>query len=563
MQSVPNASDQKNASEDVLQESELQHSSKSRVVGNSKRIFVEFFIPPPPPLATDEESSDSDSDTQDDGFEITGINEGTDILDYSEQVVKKLTTKNDSRGKNASRMKTINMENILESATVNGNDFISEPTFRTAKNPRIWRVGSTSSLNYATASEPKGSPFRTMRAASLPLHYSTGNDSSRSLSSDADNAGSETGSLYHSQELGYLSEVSLPSKEDSKTPKDVLTKGTSEPSSAASNELSKDAPNEESKQATSSPSDSHSESKSSLNLPINFTGGSPSPSESPQASPKSPLSQPKSLSEEKPLTPIPETSPISEPVQETNRPSSHPSTPTTSMFSSHSSQDATPVHSPCSPLSAQDKCSSTSPTTPKRSFGERVMSPRPAEEGEVPHHSSRDQSPMEFALEIAHMRDDEGSHRSSPLMISPPHGENKELPTDSPLESDAKPDLSELGNRGTGASSQVRRGRLSISLVNTDFLEVPVPRKKMNVFDPLMAGQSLNESSDTSSEPPVQSEDLQDLRNLQDLSDDLNMMEGNEKLSELTDEEHDQAKRLRRVGRFGKDSILMDVYLGK
>ena len=199
------------------------------------------------------------------------------------------------------------------------------------------------------------------------------------------------------------------------------------------------------------------------------------------------------------------------------------------------------------------------------------MSPRPTEEGETPHHSSRDQSPMEFALEIAHMREDEGSsHRSSPLMISPPTSgeDSKELLTASLPESDTKPDLSELGNRGTGAPS-ARRGRLSISLVNTDFLEVPVPRKKMNVFDPLMAGQSLNESSDTSSETPFQSEDLQDLQdlqdlgNLQDLSDDLNMMEGNEKLSELTDEEHDQAKRLRRVGRFGKDSILMDVFLGK
>ena len=222
-----------------------------------------------------------------------------------------------------------------------------------------------------------------------------------------------------------------------------------------------------------------------------------------------------------------------------------------------------------------------------------------AEEGKgedrVSYHSSRDHSPVVFALELAQAREDL-SNRTSPKTPTIPTpipiststsmsegekgekgetgvGEEKEeeeevspkdvkklptptIPTEPGNEEKEPPKEDPLEEIGAMLSPRQRRmNRLSLSLVNTDF-EIDSPRKS-RVFDPLMV-----KHMDTM--PTGILEDIgeidEDVRGL-DLDSELPLtdMDEDEKLSQFTDEEHDQSKRLRRVGRFGKESIVKDV----
>ena len=235
-----------------------------------------------------------------------------------------------------------------------------------------------------------------------------------------------------------------------------------------------------------------------------------------------------------------------------------------------------------------------------------MLSPRPdSEEGEpdegkgedrISFHSSRDHSPVVFALELAQAREDSSNRASpkSPMMPIPvpvpmpederdkdkekKEKEDKEekeagdkeieksltpIPTE-PEDEEKEPSKEEppkeepMEEITTILSPRQRRmNRLSLSLVNTDF-DIDSPRKS-RVFDPLMMNHLDTIPAGILENIGEVDEDVKGL----DLDSELPLTEldEDEKLSQFTDEEHDQSKRLRRVGRFGKDSIVKDVYV--
>lgn len=233
-----------------------------------------------------------------------------------------------------------------------------------------------------------------------------------------------------------------------------------------------------------------------------------------------------------------------------------------------------------------------------------MLSPRPdSEEGEpdegkgedrVSFHSSRDHSPVVFALELAQAREDSSNRTSpkSPMIPIPvpmpeeevnkdkdkeekekeekeeketsekeieksltpiptePEDENKELPKEEPPKEEPMEEITTILS-----PRQRRMNRLSLSLVNTDF-DIDSPRKS-RVFDPLMMNHLDTIPAGILENIGEVDEDMRGL----DLDSELPLTEvdEDEKFSQFTDEEHDQSKRLRRVGRFGKDSIVKDV----
>lgn len=233
-----------------------------------------------------------------------------------------------------------------------------------------------------------------------------------------------------------------------------------------------------------------------------------------------------------------------------------------------------------------------------------MLSPRPdSEEGEpdegkgedrVSYHSSRDHSPVVFALELAQAREDSSNRTSpkSPMIpisvpmpeeevekeqeqeqeekgekeekeasdkeieksLTPiptePEDENKEPPKEEPPKEEFVEEIAMVLS-----PRQRRMNRLSLSLVNTDF-DIDSPRKS-RVFDPLMMNHLDTIPAGILENIGEVDEDMRGL----DLDSELPLtdMDEDEKFSQFTDEEHDQSKRLRRVGRFGKDSIVKDV----
>ena len=579
MQPLPNDSSKKNESEEESKRSPIQHSKRSKIPGSEKRVFVEFFIPPPPPLPGDEESSDSYSDTQDEGYDITGIGKGTNILDYSEQVVKKLTTKNESRGKGPTKLTTINMESILNNTTRSGNDSIPDPQFRTGKVPAVRRLTSGSINLHSGATGAKTPVSRPLRAQSMPIPYERNLDLSAS-SSESDASSSSMGSTTAAVE--YSTEVVIPTKE-SRMKKLSPIEETSPPLESLE-ELKEEVTRAPSPPppSPSPPSSSSASSSAVSSTPAHpstsaFASSPSSPTLKPSASPTAPESTP----------------------SEAHKPSSLPSSPSRSRSYSPRPDRASPLfYSPSStPPPSETRPFSTSPQGPRRGFDERVLSPRPDEEGsgqdeekeedKVSYHSSRGHSPVVFALELAQARED-SSNRTSPMSPKPAGNVLEEKETEKPKEEkekeketeketekekekekslspistekengekeSSKEDLiDEIGN--IVSPRQKRMNRLSLSLVNTD-VEIDTPRIS-RVFDPLIVKhldsipvEILEDSGDMNED--VKGLDLDSELPLTDLDED-------EKLSELTDEEHDQSKRLRRVGRFGKDSILKDV----
>lgn len=251
-----------------------------------------------------------------------------------------------------------------------------------------------------------------------------------------------------------------------------------------------------------------------------------------------------------------------------------------------------------------------------------MLSPRPdSEEGEldegkgedrISYHSSRDHSPVVFALELAQARED-SSNRASPkspmIPIPIPMSEEelekekekeeekeevKEVEKEKEKEKEEKEEEKEASEKEIEKSltpiptepegeeeeeeppkeeppkeepmeeittmlspRQRRMNRLSLSLVNTDF-DIDSPRKS-RVFDPLMMNHLDTIPAGILENIGEVDEDVKGLNLDSELP--LTELDEDEKLSQFTDEEHDQSKRLRRVGRFGKDSIVKDVYV--
>lgn len=567
MQPLPDDSNKENQSEEATKRSPIQHSKRSKISGSEKRVFVEFFIPPPPPLPGDEESSDSYSDSQEEGFDITGIGKGTNILDYSEQVIKKLTAKNEPRGKGPTKLTTINMESILNSATRSGSDLIPEPHLRAGKVPAVRRLTAGSLSLHSSAANAKAPMNRPLRAQSMPAPIEGNLDLSTSSSSESE-ASSSASSMGTPSASEFSTEVMVPTKEPPIKKLSPIEETTPPLESVKEGNASPPSP---------SPSPSGSSPSGSASSP------SPVPSTS-----SIPIHSPTSTSASSPSSPTfrPSTSPMASDAKNSkdHRTSSLPSSPSRS-HSPHPEHTMHMVYSPHSTPPLPDiRPLSTSPQTPKRGFDERVLSPRPdddeiekdSEKGEDTrsYHSSRDHSPVVFALELAQARED-ASNRTSPLSPKSPMGlmndektkpkeEEKQLtpiPADDVDEEKEQP-KDELADEIVNLLSprQRRMNRLSLSLVNTDFLEVETTRKS-RVFDPLMVKHLDTIPVDMMEDTSEFNDDVKGL----DLDSELALtdLDEGENESQGTDEDHDQSKRLRRVGRFGKESILKDVEIEK
>ena len=80
------------------------------------RIFVNYFIPPPPPptLPNASEYSDSDNYAEDTGYDISGLDNGLMILDLSEKIVQNATDEGRHKRKERNTIKRINVGSFLD-----------------------------------------------------------------------------------------------------------------------------------------------------------------------------------------------------------------------------------------------------------------------------------------------------------------------------------------------------------------------------------------------------------------------------------------------------------------
>ena len=80
----------------------------------ANRLFVEFYIPPPPSDTTESESSESETTTQDGGFEINGLGSAVNIFDVSERVIRGNTESKAKSRRRVDASKIIDLRSMLE-----------------------------------------------------------------------------------------------------------------------------------------------------------------------------------------------------------------------------------------------------------------------------------------------------------------------------------------------------------------------------------------------------------------------------------------------------------------
>lgn len=80
----------------------------------ANRLFVEFYIPPPPSDTTESESSESETTTQDGGFEISGLGSAMNIFDVSERVIRGNTESKAKSRRRVDASKIIDLRSVME-----------------------------------------------------------------------------------------------------------------------------------------------------------------------------------------------------------------------------------------------------------------------------------------------------------------------------------------------------------------------------------------------------------------------------------------------------------------
>lgn len=118
-----------------------------------ERIFIDFFIPPPPPLPSDSEYSKSDSSSEDDGFELSGLGNEIDIFDISEKIVNNANSGGKSKRRIKRNAKKIKMDTILDSSAGGDSDTDSQDIQQQQSSQHVMKNGSMSSMSSNTSME--------------------------------------------------------------------------------------------------------------------------------------------------------------------------------------------------------------------------------------------------------------------------------------------------------------------------------------------------------------------------------------------------------------------------
>lgn len=485
-----------------------------------ERIFVDFFIPPPPPLPSDSDYSKSDSSSEDDGFELSGLGSQFDIFDISEKIVNNATNGGKSKRKVKRNAKKIKMDTILDDSAGGDSDTDSQDIQQQQPMQHVVKNGSTSSMSSNTSLELRS---EMQKVNSEDSFSNLINDPRQILPTE------------YSQEslLNGISppEVSFPSEVQLSIPTDD---GQCQPAIAIP--------------VSSSLIPSSREHHSGEHSPRGHHSGD----HSPRSAPHSPL----------------------------------PTSPTHSS----SSSDGRRHHSP----------------HVQNTISERVLSPLPLlAEGDYvsPNERlSREQSPVALANDVANFINDSPvkiEHVLSPYLNSPKQGDSDEEPVmkaiphddvvlplseedtvltplpaadsdpdshpdpDSPVSMNLQTDLRKssdiprfLNDHNPDTSS--KPNRLSMALNSSTLSaqgETISPKRTGSAFYPFVASETLLS--------PVEQKEEQ---KMDDLSFDIDEVDvsgtSHSESSEChLESEPEGEKRLRRVGRFGKSSILIDVVI--
>ena len=94
----------------------------------NNRLFVEFYIPPPPSETTDTESSESDSTTQDSGFEIDGLNSTMSIFAVSERIINGSSHSKGKSRKGGDNSRVIDLRCVIDESQDSPTDSDSSAT---------------------------------------------------------------------------------------------------------------------------------------------------------------------------------------------------------------------------------------------------------------------------------------------------------------------------------------------------------------------------------------------------------------------------------------------------
>lgn len=126
----------------------------------NNRLFVEFYIPPPPSETTDTESSESDSTTQDSGFEINGLNSTMNIFDVSERIINGSSHNKGKSRKGGDASRVIDLRRVIDESQDSPTD--SDSSGAEAEKDKQSRVAHPEPWSSAQQTNPS-IPNPTMR----------------------------------------------------------------------------------------------------------------------------------------------------------------------------------------------------------------------------------------------------------------------------------------------------------------------------------------------------------------------------------------------------------------
>ena len=137
----------------------------------NNRLFVEFYIPPPPSETTDTESSESDSTTQDSGFEINGLNSTMNIFDVSERIINGSSHNKGKSRKGGDASRVIDLRRVIDESQDSPTDSDSSGAeAEKDKQSRVAHPEPWSSAQQTNPSIPNPTMRKTNRNKSFAPH---------------------------------------------------------------------------------------------------------------------------------------------------------------------------------------------------------------------------------------------------------------------------------------------------------------------------------------------------------------------------------------------------------
>ena len=125
-----------------------------------ERIFVDFFIPPPPPQSSDSENSDFDSTSEDSGYELDLLGKDMNIFELSEKVVNNATNGGKYKKNKNNKVKKISIDNMFNEMRMGDSDSDNQDNFSKQSILRTIRSDSSSQSSLSSTQESTTNIFQ-------------------------------------------------------------------------------------------------------------------------------------------------------------------------------------------------------------------------------------------------------------------------------------------------------------------------------------------------------------------------------------------------------------------